>query len=86
MRIQTVRFHYSAENFLVSSIRFYTEISAIPRYSAIFSSHSSIDSNSAVSNDTQKKIGQISALFEDPLYIIRMSEILTKESEFLNRF
>ena len=37
VRIQTVRFHYSAENFLVPSIRFYTEISAIPRYSAIFS-------------------------------------------------
>ena len=37
VRIQTVRFYYSAENFLVPSIRFYTEISAIPRYSAIFS-------------------------------------------------
>ena len=36
MRIQTVRFHYSVENFLVPSIRFYTEIIAIPHYSAIF--------------------------------------------------
>ena len=43
-------------------------ISAIPRNSAVFGSHTSIDSNSAVSDRVQKFLGQISTLFENPLY------------------
>ena len=53
VRIQTVQFHYRAVNFLVPNIRFYSEISEIPCNSAIFDSHTSIDSNSTVLNSTR---------------------------------
>ena len=43
VRIQTVQFHYRAANFLVPNIRFYSEISEIPRNSAVFVMHTSID-------------------------------------------
>ena len=54
MHIQSVWFYYSAANFLVPNIQFYSKVSAIPRNSTIFSLHTSIDSNSSVSNNMQK--------------------------------
>ena len=64
--IQTVRFHYCAVNFLVP--KFYSEISAIPRNSAIFGSPTIIYSNSSFSNSTQNFLDKFPYyVFEDPL-------------------
>ena len=45
-----MQFHYSAVNVLVQKYSMLSKISAIPCNNAIFGSHHSIDSNSAVLN------------------------------------